>query len=175
MEEETYTATTRRAPRITRDRNSARFSASIRKIVTAENRFSRVRFYYARQIKSLSLLPSHVPPTSTRGHRCTFLYLDTVTLRVSARFHVSPVISLSRLHLRRPLHSPSFLVLSFFSSAPASSSFLLLRLRFFLFHLQLLHLPPAETRRAAILFPRLLPSCASSSDPARSNNHHRNQ
>lgn len=63
----------------------------------------------------------------------------------------------------RPPHSPSFLVLSFFSSAPASSSFLLLRLRFFLFHLQLLHLPPAETRRAALssflffFLPALLP------------------
>ena len=77
-------------------------------------------------------------------------YLDTVTLRVSTRFHVSPVISLSRLRLRLPPHSPSFLVLSFFStSAPASSSSFLLRLRFFLFHLQFLHLPPAEMTRAA--------------------------
>lgn len=101
--------------------------------------------------------------------RCTFLCLDTVTLRVSARFHVSPVISLSRLRLRRPPHPPSFFVLSFSSSAPASFSFLLLlHLRFFLFHLQLLHLPPVKTtRRATILFPLPLPSYASSSDPAR--------
>lgn len=100
-----------------------------------------------------------VPCSSLRStdadpcHRCTFLHLDTVTLRVSARFHVSPVISLSHLRLRRPPHSPSFLVLSFFFSTPAFSSFLLLR--FFLFHLQLLHLPPAETTRsrAAVLVP----------------------